>query len=289
MTNKTAIITGASGGVAQAVAAKLRTQGYRLALVTRFKARVTPGKDDRVIAADVSTPTGAGEAMAMAQAHFGHLPSVLFHCAGAGLVAPLTRTSEALYRQTMAANLDTAFFTLQSFLPALTRTGQHGAAVLFSATAAQTGTGNQVAVSAAKGAIEGLTRAVASEYAPQRVRINTVATGMMRTGMTEKLLASERGNAQMMAQYPLGRVGDASDAAAMAVWLASDEASWITGQVFTVDGGFSAIRPLVRVQDPAPGVAPVRSSESPAVMGGLPERPAMAGGLRSAALQARAR
>jgi len=259
---KTAIITGASGGVARAVAAQLRAKGYQLALVSRFKPRVTPEKDDRVIAADVSTPNGAVEAIAMAQAHFGKLPSALVHCAGAGLLAPLSRTSEAQYRQVMSANLDSTYFTLQAYLAGLVKSGQPGSAVLFSSTQACTGALNQSAVAASKGALEALARAAAAEYAPQQVRVNVIAAGMMRTPMTEKLLASERGATQLAVQYPLGRLGEAADAAAMAAWLVSDEAAWITGQTFTIDGGYSAIRPLVRAPE-QPTITSARAVDTP--------------------------
>lgn len=242
----TALITGARGGVARALAARLRDTGFRLALVSRSPDALDPGPGGIAIAADVATPAGAAAAVEAASAHFGALPDRLAHCAGSTLIAPLARTGEAQYRAVMAANLDSAFFTLQAWIGASTAARQAGAAVLFSSVVAGVGVGNHAAIAAAKGGLEALVRALAADHSAQGIRINALAPGLMRTPMTARLLANEGGARQIAAQYPLGRHGEPEDAAAAATWLLSDEAGWITGQVLGLDGGFRAVRPLVR-------------------------------------------
>jgi NAD(P)-dependent dehydrogenase (short-subunit alcohol dehydrogenase family) len=161
-------------------------------------------------------------------------------------VAPITRTSEEHYRELLAANLDTAFFVGKAYALALQAAKQGGALVFFSTLAARVGIPNHAAIAAAKGAVEALTRAMAADHAATGLRVNCIAPGLMRTPMTEKMVANESAAKQIAAQYPLGRFGTAADAAALAAFLISDAATWITGQVIALDGGFSSVRPYVR-------------------------------------------
>ncbi len=251
---KTCLIAGASGGVATALAARLRAQGTRLVLATRDSARVQSHDGDLVIAADVATEAGAAEAVSRAVAHFGAPPAALVNCAGAVLVAPLARTSEAQYRECLAANLDTAFFLAKAYSGALQQAAraaaddfEGGSLVLFSSVAAGIGIANHAAIAAAKGAVEGLTRALAADFSAIGLRANAIAPGLLDTGATAKFVSSELGRKAMAAQYPLGRYGQAEDAAALAAFLASSQASWINGQTIGLDGGFCSVRPAIKV------------------------------------------
>jgi NAD(P)-dependent dehydrogenase (short-subunit alcohol dehydrogenase family) len=237
----TAIITGASGGVAQALAARLAASGYRLALISRDASKV---QGELVIQADVSTAKGAAQAIAEATAALGAPANALAHCAGSTVIAPIGRTREEQYRACMAANIDSAFFCAQAFLATVKQAP--ASMVFFSSVVAGMGVSNHVAIAAAKGAIEAMTRALAADYASAGVRVNCVAPGLMRSPMTARMLGSEAAEKQIAAQYPLGHFGDADDGAAAAAFLLSDAARWITGQVLHLDGGFSAIRPYVK-------------------------------------------
>jgi NAD(P)-dependent dehydrogenase (short-subunit alcohol dehydrogenase family) len=146
----------------------------------------------------------------------------------------------------MAANVDTAFFTVQAYTKALLAAQQPGDIVLFSSVVAGTGVSHHAAIATAKGAIEALVRAVAADYSAHGIRINAVAPGLMRSPMTERMLGSARSRESIAAQYPLGRYGEADEGAGVAAWLLSPDARWITGQVIHLDGGFSAVRPVVR-------------------------------------------
>lgn len=242
---KTVLITGASSGVAQALARRLKKDGWRRLLVGRDLSKLDPSLGGAV-AADVSTEAGAVLAIEAATQAFGQVPDAVINCAGSTLIAPISRTSEVQYRAVLAANLDTAFFTAKAYANALTAAKQGGAMVLFSSVVAGTGAANHSAIAAAKGAVEALTRSLAADFSAIGLRVNCIAPGLMRSPMTARMLATEAGIKQISAQYPLGRHGEADDAAGLAAFLVSSDASWITGQVIGLDGGFSAVRPLVK-------------------------------------------
>jgi NAD(P)-dependent dehydrogenase (short-subunit alcohol dehydrogenase family) len=248
----TCLIAGASGGVATALAAVLRSRGWRLALAGRDAAKLTVEAGELAIAADVASEAGAAAAVAQAAEHFGAAPDALVNAAGAVLVAPLARTSEAQYRDCVAANLDTSFFLAKAYCGALQQAardgrGHAGALLLFGSVAGAIGIANHPAVAAAKGAVEALTRALAADYAGIGLRVNAIAPGLLDTQATARFLSSDLGRKAMAAQYPLGRYGSAEDAAALAAFLISAEAGWITGQCIGLDGGFTAVRPALKV------------------------------------------
>jgi NAD(P)-dependent dehydrogenase (short-subunit alcohol dehydrogenase family) len=243
----TTILTGASGGVALALAERLRARGDRLVLISRQVAALQPSANDLVIEADVSTYEGAQAAFASVKQQLGAPAAYFAHCVGNTVIAPISRTKPEQYRSCMAANIDSAFFSAQAFLAQAIEAQQPAAMVLFSSVVAGIGVTNHAAISAAKGAIESMTRALAADYAAAQIRINCIAPGLMRTPMTAKMLVNESSERQIAAQYPLGGFGAAADAASAAEYLLSDAARWITGQILHLDGGFSAIRPYVKV------------------------------------------
>ena len=242
-----AMIAGASGGLGRAVASRLSASGWRLALVTRGGTRLGEVGPPRAIriAADVSSADGARAALAHCKEALG-VPTALVNCAGSTLIAPLHRTSEAAYRDCISANLDTAFFSLAAFVEALRAEQRPGAAVLVSSVVAHVGVANHEAIAAAKAGIAGLVRAAAASYAASRIRVNAVSPGLMRTPATAALIANEAAREGAAKQYPLGGIGSPEELAQVVAWLLSPAADRITGQVLPVDGGFSAIRPMVR-------------------------------------------
>jgi NAD(P)-dependent dehydrogenase (short-subunit alcohol dehydrogenase family) len=248
MSNQSVLITGAAGGLGRAVAKRMAHAGWTVVAAGRDPERLQDLEAvDHRVAADVSTPDGAAEALAAAAAHLGQVPGALVHCAGGTLIQPLHRTGDDSYRNTLAANLDSAFFTLRAYVRALLDAKQRGSAVLVSTVAAAIGVPNHEAIAAAKGGVEALVRSAAATYSGQGVRVNAVAPGLMETPATASLLRPPGARDSIAAQYPLGRHGQPEDVAAAIAWLAGDDADWVTGQVLPVDGGFTAVRPLVRV------------------------------------------
>ena len=251
MTN-TCLITGGSGGIARALAATLRAQGWRIARAGRSADKLAPDDGDLLIEADVGTEAGAVLAVAQATAEFGAPPSAVVNAAGAILLSSVVRTSETQYRDCLAANLDTAFFTAKAYVAALAQAQKEGGSgagrlLLFSSVAAGMGVGNHAAIAMAKGAIEALVRSLAADHSAMGLRVNAIAPGLMATPLTAKLVANEASKKAISAQYPLGRHGEADDAAGLAAFLLGPGGDWINGQVIALDGGFTAVRPMVKV------------------------------------------
>ena len=246
--NPIVMITGASGGLGRVCATRMAENDWQVVSVTRDAAAFNASGDavGEIIEADISTPEGANLAITECRERFDAIPSGLINCAGSILITPLHLTKEAQYRDCLRSNIDSSFFSLSAFVSALIKAKQPGAAVLFSTVAARIGIANHEAVAAAKGAVEGLVRSAAATYASKGVRINAIAPGLMKGPSTQRFFASDAMEKQMAAQYPLGRYGALEDAADAASWLLSDAAQWITGQILSVDGGFTAVRPMVR-------------------------------------------
>jgi NAD(P)-dependent dehydrogenase (short-subunit alcohol dehydrogenase family) len=174
------------------------------------------------------------------------VPTALINCAGSTLIAPLHRTSEAAYRACLGANMDTAFFSLAAFVEALRSAQRPGGVALVSSVVGQIGVANHEAISMAKAAVAGLVRAAAATYASSRIRVNAVSPAFMHTPATAAIVVSDAGREGVARQYPLGGIGSVDEVAQAIGWLISPAASRITGQVFPIDGGFTAIRPYVK-------------------------------------------
>ena len=129
---------------------------------------------------------------------------------------------------------------IQAVLPKL-RAGHQPSIVLFSTVAVQLGLPFHTQVAASKGAIEGLTRALSAELAPA-IRVNAVAPSLTDTPLAKNLLSNDEKRSANAQRHPLKRIGTAGDIAQTAAFLLSEKASWITGQIFAVDGGMSTIR-----------------------------------------------
>lgn len=198
MSKRTVLVTGATGGVASALVRSLDPADDRVALVSRngegldaLRGELPDDLEACTIVADVSTAEGADAAVVRASEHFGEPPARLAHCAGSALLAPLHRTTEAQYRDCIAANQDSAFYTLRAWVKARLQADEpRGSAVLFSSVVAQIGVSNHEAIAMAKGAIASLVPAAAATYAGHGIRVNGIAPGLTRTGAAERLFAS---------------------------------------------------------------------------------------------------
>lgn len=244
---KVALITGAAGGLGQALAKILTKDGWELVVCSRDAVRLNTafGNAHTQIVADCSTVEGARHLLTSATA-LGKQPIALAHCVGNIRLGALHRMAEADFNDCMQANLFSAFHTLAAFVANLRDAKVGGGAVLVSSAAARVGTPNHEAISAAKGGLEGLVRGASASYAGNNIRINAVAPGIMVSPATTKILGSELAIETAAKQYPLPGIGSVEELAALMAWLLSEQANRVTGQVWSMDAGFSTIRPLVK-------------------------------------------
>ena len=244
---KIALITGAAGGLGQALAKKLSAAGWQLVVTSRDGERLRQAYGDQhlQIVADCSTVVGAQHIFAVAKAEQ-MLPTGLAHCVGNIRLGALHRMSEADFMDCLNANLISAFHTLAAFIGACREARTPGAAVLVSSAAARIGTPNHEAVAAAKAGLEGLVRGAAASYASAGIRVNAVAPGILDTPASASIIGSQIARDAAARQYPLPGIGSADELADLMAWLLSDAAARVTGQVWAMDAGFSSIRPLVK-------------------------------------------
>ncbi|MDR7532399.1 MAG: 3-oxoacyl-[acyl-carrier-protein] reductase [Armatimonadota bacterium] len=239
---RAAVVTGASGGIGSRVAVALAREGA--AVVVHYAHRreaagavveeiTSLGGRARAVAADLAHPEQAAAVVAAATETFGRL-DILVNNAGLTRDGLILRMKDEDWQQVLATNLSGAFYCIRAALREFIRQ-RSGRIINVASTAGQAGNAGQANYVAAKAGIIGLTRAVAREVGSRGITVNAVAPGYIAAGMTERLPPEV--TARYLQQIPLGRAGTPEEVAAAVVFLASDAAAYITGQVLNVDGG----------------------------------------------------
>jgi 3-oxoacyl-[acyl-carrier protein] reductase len=237
---KAALVTGGSRGIGRAIAVALAAHGARVAVnyatnaAAADEAVMAIGKDNAVaVAGDVSDPTAAASLVEATIAAFGRI-DILVNNAGVTADDLILRMSEDEWDRVLDTNLKGTFSVTKAAIRPMVRQ-RFGRIINISSVAGIVGNAGQANYSAAKAGIIGFTKAIAKEVASRSITANVIAPGFVDTEMTADLTDAQR--SEIMRMVALGRTATPQDIAPAAVFLASDEAAYITGHVLTVDGG----------------------------------------------------
>jgi len=237
------LVTGGSRGIGRGIALALAAQGAAVVVnyhrqaeaATRVCAEIEGfGGRAICIGADVSDYAAVCEMREAIAAQFGRLDILVASSGIASRAVPVADLDIEHWRKVLAVDLDGAFYTARAMLPLLFE-APAASAVFISSIAADLCDPCGAAYCAAKAGVNALAKVLARELAPRGIRVNVIAPGLVATDMGERMLAFH--GERLVKEIPLGRVGTVEDVAKLAVFLASDDASWITGKIFRVDGG----------------------------------------------------
>ncbi|MDI1322333.1 MAG: SDR family oxidoreductase [Algoriphagus sp.] len=226
MKGKSIVIVGGNSGIGQATARILKEQGANLFLYSK---------------------SGEGTITLDAASDFQEMPNLpevidgVVYCPGTINLKPFHRISIADFQKELEVNFLGAVRVLQTCMKGLKKSDQ-ASVVLYSTVAVQTGMGFHAGISSAKGAIEGLTRSLAAEWAPAHIRVNAIAPSLTDTPLASALLSTEEKKEASNKRHPLGRIGKSEDIAESTLFLLSPQSSWMTGQILHLDGGMSSLK-----------------------------------------------
>ena len=242
LSDQTALVTGASGGIGGAIAKALYNRGAQVMVAgTRRNALSTLaaelGERAHIGLADLADAAATDRLVKDAEAVMGRV-DILVNNAGVTRDALALRMDDEAWHAVIEVNLTAAFRLTRVALRGMIRR-RHGRVIGVTSVVAITGNAGQANYAAAKAAMIGMSKSIAAEVAGRGVTVNCVAPGFVETAMTEKLSAEQR--ARLGAAIPAGRFGAPADVAAAIVYLASEEAAYVTGQTLHVNGGMAML------------------------------------------------
>ena len=247
LSGRLALVTGASRGIGRALAEGFADAGADVVLVARSNDALAEvaagihrkGRHAEMLVADVADPDSLG-AMSADLATRGMLPAILVNNAGVEEVRTSTEVDEALWDRILDTNLKGAFFAARNFAHRLQEAGQPGCILNVCSLTSLVGVPTAVPYTSSKSGLLGMTRALSAEWAKAGIRVNAIGPGYFRTGLTEVFYRDAVWHDAMLARIPQGRFGNLEDLVGASVFLCSDAAAYVTGQMLMVDGGYSA-------------------------------------------------
>jgi meso-butanediol dehydrogenase / (S,S)-butanediol dehydrogenase / diacetyl reductase len=243
MAGKTAIVTGGGSGIGKAIAAAFAREGAQVVICGRearkLEQAVTEiGPQCLAVAADVSHTDDINSLVDQTVRKFKQL-DILVNNAGILLPGTAESLTNDQWERTYNTNVRAVWQLSRAALPHMRKAGK-GSIINIASVLSSLGARNRVAYAASKGAVLAMSRAMALDHAEENIRINCICPGIVETEMVATFNLDEKARQQRIAAHPMGRFGQPEDIAGLAVFLATDEASWITGAAFPADGGYSA-------------------------------------------------
>jgi NAD(P)-dependent dehydrogenase (short-subunit alcohol dehydrogenase family) len=244
---RVAIITGAAAGIGEASARLFAREGARLALVDLDRESLeklaseleTSGAFVLSMAGDVSNAAVCGSIIERVRDTLGRL-DILFNNAGIVLGGSLVECTEADWQRTMDVNLKSMYLLCREAVPVMLRQGS-GSIINMSSVAGPTGVANRGAYSVSKAGVIGLTKSLATDFVKEGIRVNCICPGTVDTPSLRERIARaadpEEARKAFIARQPMGRLGRPEEIAAFALYLASDDSKYMTGQAILMDGG----------------------------------------------------
>ncbi|MEH6726491.1 MAG: glucose 1-dehydrogenase [Hyphomicrobiales bacterium] len=248
LSGKLALVTGASRGLGRSIAIGLAEAGATVAITSRNLSAL----DDTVseiqraggkaipMVLDVSDVSGMTGQMSDLAAQLGDGLDILVNNAGYEEVCPSLDVSEDVWDRIVDTNLKGAFFCARNAARMMVETGRGGAIINVCSLTSYVGVPTAVPYGSSKSGLLGMTRALSTEWAAHRIRVNAIAPGYFRTELTDQFYQDEDWQKAMLEKIPLGAFGDADDLKGAVVFLASDASNYITGQCIGIDGGYLA-------------------------------------------------
>ena len=233
-------VFGATGGIGSVLVKKLTDSGDTVYLMSRNEDRLkqlSKEINQPYIAVDATDENLVAQALNKIVETEHHLDGVV-SLVGSFFIKPLHLTTQKEFEEVVKINATSSFCILKHALNVM----EKGSVVLSSSTASLIGLSSHEVISAAKAAVIGLVRSAAASYASKQIRVNAVAPGLTRTPLSEAITSNATALKASTAFHPLGRIAEPEDIASAIFWLLSDDSSFVTADVITVDGGLSSIK-----------------------------------------------